>query len=133
LENTSPHQPPRILIVEDDADLVETYTDLLEAHGYAVLSVLRAADAIQMITRQKPALVILDLNLPGEPGSIVLNFVRGYAPVADTRIIVATGHPEALQKSRFISASADAILTKPVSNQQLLATIRSLLNTAVSS
>lgn len=109
-----------ILIVEDDLDLVETYTDLLEAKRFKVMSVLRAADAIQLITRNKPDIIILDLNLPGESGVVVISFVRRYPPIASTRIIVATGHPEMIQRTSHICSKVDAILTKPVSNETLL-------------
>jgi CheY-like chemotaxis protein len=118
----------KILIVEDDIDLVETYTDLLEPQGYTVLSVLRSADAIQMATRQKPDVIILDLNLPGDSGGMVLNFVRRYPPIANTKIIVATGQPDMINTALYVSDKADAILTKPISNQTLLDTIRNLLN-----
>lgn len=110
----------KILIVEDDADLVETYTDLLEAKQIEVMSVPRAADAIRLITRNKPDIIILDLNLPGESGVVVVDFVRGYAPIADTKIIVATGYPERIQKTSYIFSKIDAILTKPISNDILL-------------
>ena len=110
----------KILIVEDDLDLVETYTDLLEAKQYSVMSVPRASEAIQLITRNKPDVIILDLNLPGESGTVVVNFVRGYRPIADTRIIVATGHPEIIQKTSYLCSKIDAILTKPISNETLL-------------
>jgi two-component system phosphoglycerate transport system response regulator PgtA len=109
-----------ILIVEDDLDLVETYTDLLEAKQFKVMSVLRAADAIQLVTRNRPDIIILDLNLPGESGTVVIRFVRGYPPIASTKIIVATGHPEIIQKTGYICSQIDAILTKPVSNETLL-------------
>jgi CheY-like chemotaxis protein len=113
----------KILIVEDDLDLVETYTDLLEAHGHSITAVPRASEAIKIITQHKPAIIILDLNLPGEPGGLVINFIRGYKPVANTKIIVATGHPEMMSGANFIVSKVDAVLTKPVSNRQLLALI----------
>lgn len=118
----------KILIVEDDLDLVETYTDLLEGHGYTVISVLRASDAIQIATRQKPSLIILDLNLPGDSGGMVLNFVRRYPPIAKTKIIVATGQPDMINTAAYVSDKADAVLTKPISNHILLETIHDLLN-----
>ncbi len=118
----------KILIVEDDVDLVETYTDLLEAQGYVVISVLRAADAIQVTTRQKPHLIILDLNLPGDSGGLVLNFVRRYPPIAKTKIIVATGQPDMINSNLYVADKADAILTKPITNQTLLDTIYDLFN-----
>ena len=113
----------KILIVEDDLDLVETYTDLLEAKQFNVMSVPRASDAIMLITRNKPDVIILDLNLPGESGTVVVNFVRGYHPIADTRIIVATGHPEIIQGTGYLCSKIDAILTKPISNETLLKTL----------
>jgi CheY-like chemotaxis protein len=118
----------KILIVEDDLDLVETYTDLLEGHGYAVVSVLRAADAIQAATRLKPSLIILDLNLPGDSGGMVLNFVRRYPPIAKTKIIVATGQPDMINTAAYVSDKADAVLTKPIPNNILLETIHDLLD-----
>jgi len=117
----------KILIVEDDVDLVETYTDLLEPQGYNVISVLRAADAIQAATRQKPHLIILDLNLPGDSGGLVLNFVRRYPPIAKTRIVIVTGQPDMINSNLYVADKADAILTKPIANQKLLETINSLL------
>src|SRR5688500_15751133 len=116
----------KALIVEDDLDLVETYTDLLEAHGYCVISVLRAADAIQAATRERPDLIILDLNLPGDSGGLVLNFVRRYPPIAQTKIIVATGRPEMIP-ALYAAHRADAILTKPIANQKLIHTLDTLL------
>lgn len=121
----------KILIVEDDLDLVETYTDLLEAQGHSVISVPRASEAIQNVVRCRPALIILDLNLPGEPGGLVINFVRGYKPLAHTKIIVATGHPEMVSSTNFIASKVDAVLTKPVANEQLLKLISQCMGEAL--
>ena len=122
----------KILIVEDDLDLVETYTDLLEAKQFQVMSVLRAADAIRRITRDKPDIIILDLNLPGDCGVVVITFVRNYPAIAKTKIIVATGHPDIMQRAGFVSRQVDAILTKPVSNNALLEMIDNFLLPAAS-
>ncbi len=121
----------KILIVEDDIDLVETYTDLLEAQGHQIISVPRASQAIQNVVRFRPNLIILDLNLPGEPGGLVINFVRGYKPLAGTKIIVATGHPEMMGNTNFIASKVDALLTKPVSNDQLLKLINQCMDEAL--
>ena len=116
----------KILIVEDDLDLVATYMDLLEPQGYCVTSVLRVADAIQVVTRQKPHLIILDLNLPGDSGSLFLNFVRRYPPIAKTKIILATGRPDMITTAEYVSNKVDAILTKPIPNLKLLETLSEL-------
>jgi DNA-binding response OmpR family regulator len=113
----------KILIVEDDLDLVETYTDLLEAQNHTVTSVLKASEAIRMLTNQKLDVVILDLNLPGDSGVIVINFIRSYKPISALRIIVASGHSDMLNQMKYVSSRVDAILSKPISNQELLALI----------
>lgn len=114
---------PNVLIVEDDADLVETYTDLLEMHDCAVTSTPRANDAITLISRVRPNIVLLDLNLAGYSGAVVINLIRGYPLLKDTKIVVITGHPEMLQGTRD-AARVDLILSKPVSNDQLIDVIR---------
>ena len=112
----------KILIVEDDADLVETYTDLLEMHHYSVTSAPKALDAIKLVTRFKPSIVLLDLNLAGHSGTVVIDLIRGYTPLKNTKIVVITGHPELMQNNKH-AARVDLILSKPVSNDQLLKTI----------
>lgn len=112
----------KILIVEDDADLVETYTDLLEMHHHSVTSTAKALEAIKLVTRIKPSIVLLDLNLAGHPGTVVIDLIRGYPPLKNTKIVVITGHPELLSNNRG-ARLVDLILNKPVSNEQLLQTI----------
>ena len=112
----------KILIVEDDADLVEAYTDLLEAHDYSVTSTAKATDAVALVTRLKPKVVLLDLNLAGHSGTIVINMVRGYQFLKNTKIVVITGHPEMLQQS-IDGARVDLVLSKPITNQKLLETV----------
>ena len=113
----------KILIVEDDADLVETYTDLLETHHHSVTSAPKALDAIKLVTRFKPSIVLLDLNLAGHSGIVVIDLIRGYIPLRNTKIVVITGHPELLQNNKQ-AARVDLILSKPVTNEQLLKTIQ---------
>ena len=113
---------PKILIVEDDADLVETYTDFLEMMHHSVMSVTKANDAITAVTRFKPSIVLLDLNLAGYSGTIVVNMIRSYQALKDTKIVVITGHPEMLKDGRD-SSRVDLVLSKPISNEQLLETV----------
>ena len=112
----------KILIVDDDADLVETYTDLLELHDHLVMSTPKAIEAIKIVTRFKPNIVLLDLNLAGHSGMVVISIIRHYEPLKNTKIVVITGHPELLHNSSR-ATGVDLVLSKPVSNEQLLATI----------
>lgn len=115
----------KILIVEDDEDLVETYTDLLEINHHSVIAVTKAMDAISLVMRLKPNIVLLDLNLAGYSGTVVINMIRDYQSLKDTKIVVITGHPEMLKGSRELSR-VDLVLSKPVSNEQLLETVKQL-------
>lgn len=119
---------PTILIIEDDTDLVDTYTDLLETKGYVTKTASNAADAIQLTTRIKPPIVILDLGLPGGSGTDILDFIRSYKPTENTKVMVVTGHSE--MTNLGVVDKADLVLSKPVSNEQLLAMIERLLRLA---
>ncbi len=112
----------KILIVEDDSDLAETYTDLLEMHHHSVVCVSKANDAIDLVRQFEPDVVFLDLNLAGYPGTIVIRTIRDYEPLRNTKIVIVTGHPEILDYHNDISR-VDLILIKPVSNEQLLETV----------
>ena len=116
-----------ILIVEDDLDLVESYVDLLTAAGHSVTFVLRAAEAFRAISRNPPDLILLDLNLPGDSGLVVINFVRSWHMLRKCKIIVATGHIEMLKNSSMISNRVDQILEKPISNIELVEIITTLI------
>lgn len=115
----------KILVVEDDADLAETYTDLLGARGYTTSSASNVADAIQLAVSTEPSAVILDLSLPGSSGLGVLDFIRSYKPLQNTMVLVVTGHSE-MTNSGLVD-KADLVLSKPVTNDQLLAMIERLL------
>lgn len=112
----------KILIVEDDTDLVETYTDLLEAHHHTVTCVDNANEARDLVKQLEPAIVFLDLNLVGYPGTILIRTIRDYEALQNTKIVVITGHPEMLEYHKDI-ARVDLVLTKPIANEQLLATV----------
>jgi DNA-binding response OmpR family regulator len=122
----------KILIVEDDRDLVESYTDLLEAHHHQVTSVGKASEVVPILSRLWPDLIILDLNLPGASGVVVISLVRNYQRMAKTKIIIVTGYPELLESRNYISSRVDFIMRKPFQNETLIAKIDELLSLSVS-
>lgn len=119
----------KILIVEDDADLVETYKDLLEMHQHSVATVGKVNEAIPLVMWFKPHIVLLDLNLAGHSGTVMINIIRRSQPLKDTKIVVITGHPELLKGSPD-GERVDMVLSKPISNEQLLTTINQFSNKA---
>ncbi len=120
----------KILIVEDDADLVETYSDLLSACNFQVTSATTARDAIAVVTKLLPDIILLDLNLPDNSGEVVISLVRQYQRLAHTKIIVASGFPEMLGQRNYISLRVDLVLRKPIQNDTLLQRISELVHPA---
>jgi DNA-binding response OmpR family regulator len=103
----------KILIVDDERDLVDAYVRLLERSGHRCLGAFNANEAIQTIDAESPDLVITDLSLPDTSGIEIIRHVR--AKSAHTPIIVMSGHntPELNEAAR--AAGANVSLLKPVS------------------
>jgi len=110
-----------ILIVEDDLDLAETYADLLQAHQHSVVMATTVSAALKLIEAAKPAIIILDLNLPDNSGFAIIKHVHKNAP-NEIRLIIISGHSE-MARQADLATSSDLVLNKPVSNDQLLTLI----------
>ena len=103
----------KILIVDDERDLVDAYMRLLERAGHRCFGAFDASEAIQLIDAESPDLVITDLSLPDTSGIEVVRHIRSKSK--DTPIIVMSGHntPELNQAAH--AAGASMSLLKPVS------------------
>jgi len=115
----------RILIVEDDARLAELTRDYLESQGLAVAIQADGRRAVSQILAERPALVVLDLMLPGESGFAICKRVReqGY----DGPILMLTARTDDLDQVQGLEMGADDYVCKPVRPVVLLARIRALL------
>lgn len=118
----------KILIVEDDADLVETYTDLLETRGHSVHWASRISEANNYLASVQPEIVTLDLNLPGNSGSDTSAFIQTARALTHCKIIVISGHAEMMFGQDWMG-EVDLILTKPVDNYQFVTMVDRLLST----
>ncbi len=110
-----------ILVIEDDARLAELLVNLLRNDGYTVDSESRGDQAVSRILDESPALVILDINLPGKNGFAVCREVR---PRYSGRIIMLTARGEEVDEVIGLEAGADDYLAKPVAPRRLLARVR---------
>jgi len=108
---------PSVLIVEDDQDVAELYSHVLESSGFTT-EILRTGEAaLARLAATAPGLVVLDLNLPPHvSGADVLHHIRADPRLAETRVIVVTGHPDLADTVRD---QADLVLLKPVDVSQL--------------
>ncbi len=119
----------RILVVDDDPALRRTLRANLAARGYDVLAVETGEDALVAVAAQVPALVILDLMLPGLSGLDVCQALRAQSAVP---ILVLSARGEGATKVRALDLGADDYLTKPFGIDELLARVRAQLRRAVS-
>jgi len=106
---------PLAYIVEDDQQLNHLFGLTLKA-DFDLIQVYDGSQALAHLERRAPALIVLDMNLPGVSGAKVLEFVRADERFTRTRVILATA--DALQADA-LSDQADIVLLKPVSPTQL--------------
>ncbi len=117
----------KILVVDDEAVLVETIAYNLEQAGYAVVTAADGASALEAAQREKPDLIILDLMLPEMDGLEVCRQLRREGNTATTPIMMLTAKGEEIDKVVGLEVGADDYVTKPFGRRELLARVRALL------
>jgi len=117
----------KILIVDDDQDLLRGLNIRLSSCGYKVAFAADAISALSMARKEEPDLVILDIGLPGGDGFAVMQRMSSLGGLAAIPIIILTGRASFANQQRALSAGAQAFLQKPVDNDVLLAAIGNAL------
>jgi len=117
----------KILVVDDEPDLVELVKDVLERNDYSVISARNADLAIKKIRESKPDLIILDLNLPGIGGIEVCRILKEDRKTSSIPIIMLTVKSTETDKIAGLEAGADDYMTKPFSTAELVARTRAVL------
>jgi len=120
----------KILVVDDEAVLVEMIAYNLEQAGYQVTTMADGASALQATQRETPDLVILDLMLPGMDGLEVCRQLRRESNTATTPIVMLTARGDEIDKVVGLEVGADDYITKPFGRRELLARVRALLRRA---
>jgi DNA-binding response OmpR family regulator len=119
-----------ILIVEDEPGVVVAIQFLMEQQGHNVLVAKRGEDALDMIYKYKPDLVLLDIMLPGISGWEVCEIVRLNPDFRDVKILFLTARGDEAEITKGLALGADAYITKPFSNDQLVASVNAILENA---
>jgi len=117
----------RILVVDDDRDIVRLVRSYLEKAGYQVLTAYDGESALHVLRSEKPQLLILDLMLPDRDGWDVARLVRADANIAATPIIMLTARVEDTDKIMGLEIGADDYITKPFNPREVVARVRALL------
>ncbi|MET0303467.1 MAG: response regulator [Microbacteriaceae bacterium] len=113
----------KIVIADDDPQILRALRITLSAHGYDVTTASDGRAALDAIGRTHPDLVVLDLGMPGLSGVEVIQAVRGWSAVP---ILVVSGRTESWDKVESLDAGADDYVTKPFAVDELLARLRAL-------
>ncbi|HEY1304414.1 MAG TPA: response regulator transcription factor [Vicinamibacterales bacterium] len=114
----------RILVVDDEPNIIATIAPLLRARGYEVFSAMTGGAALDAVGRDKPDLIVLDLGLPDIDGAEVCRRVREGSSVP---ILVLSARGAEGDKVKALDAGADDYVTKPFGTEELLARIRAAL------
>ena len=117
----------KILIVDDDKDVLRGLTVRLKANGYNVVLAADGYSAISAARKEKPDVIILDIGLPAGDGFSVMERLGSLLPLAVIPIIILTARDISGNKERALNAGAQAFLQKPIDNDVLLETIRKVL------
>jgi two-component system alkaline phosphatase synthesis response regulator PhoP len=118
---------PRILMVDDEKDIVDLVAYNLEKEGYETLKALDGEKALQLVRTKTPDLVVLDLMLPGIQGLEVCKRIRKDPETAFIPIIMLTAKGAEIDKIVGLEVGADDYITKPFSVKELLARIKAVL------
>jgi DNA-binding response OmpR family regulator len=117
----------RILVVDDDKQIVRLVQSYLEQAGYMVLTAYDGAAALRTIRTERPDLVVLDLMLPDQDGWSITRTVRADASQADLPIIMLTARIEDTDKIVGLEIGADDYIAKPFNPRELVARVRAVL------
>ncbi len=120
----------RILVIDDDRDLVDVLTYVLQREGFLVLSAYDGEAGWRRYQDDHPNLVILDINMPGIDGIEVCRRIRG---VGTTPVVMLTARTEESDIVRALGIGADDYVTKPFSPRQLVARVKAILRRASAS
>jgi len=113
----------KVLVADDDPQLVRALRITLAAHGYEVEAAADGASAIALVAERRPDLVLLDLGMPQRDGVEVIHTLRRWTSVP---IIVVSGRTGSADKVEALDAGADDFVTKPFQVDELLARVRAL-------
>ncbi|MGD1881318.1 MAG: response regulator transcription factor [Paracoccaceae bacterium] len=117
----------RVLLVEDELNIVEAIRFLLSREGWQVETHVDGATAIEKIREGRPDLVVLDYMLPGKNGMDILTELRADSDFSDLPILMLTARGQSKDRAQAERAGVSRFMTKPFSNTEVLNAVRDLV------
>jgi len=120
----------RILLVEDETNILEAIAFILSREGWEVKGHGKGETALEEIERQSPDMLVLDVMLPGRSGLDILRALRAATATKHLPVLMLTAKGQAKDRDLAMALGANAFLTKPFSNSELVETLHSLARQA---
>jgi len=117
-----------ILIVEDNQMNAKLLRDVLGAQGYEIEEAVMAEDGIEIARARVPALILMDIQLPGMSGIEALQELKKDASTDTIPVIAVTASVMPMERSEILDAGFDGYQSKPISVRDLIAEVRRLLD-----
>jgi two-component system cell cycle response regulator DivK len=119
-----------ILIVEDNPQSLKLLRDILQIKGYQTIEAETGEEGVRLARERQPALILMDIQLPGINGIEALQRLRADPVTSATPVIAVTASVMTQDRSRIMAAGFNGFQSKPISVNQLLATVRETLDKA---
>jgi two-component system, cell cycle response regulator DivK len=120
----------RILIVEDHSLNMELVVDLMEAAGYSVLQAQAAERGIVLAREERPALILMDVGLPGIDGLTATAALKSDPRTRDIPVVALTSHAMKGDRERILAAGCDGYITKPIDTRRFPRTVAEFIRPA---
>ena len=127
--NLSDGVQPRVLVVDDEPDIVAALTGALAYRGYAVSTAQDGPEALQQVKAARPHVVLLDINMPGMDGLEVLRHLRAFDP--EVGVIMVSGNGDEATRQTALTLGAADFLRKPMRLQEVERSVAGRLVTRV--
>ena len=122
--------PKKLLVADDEPNIVISLEYLMKREGYDVLVATDGNQALETIRREQPALVLLDVMMPGKTGFEVCQAVRADPALDGVRILMLTAKGRETDVGKGLALGANAYMTKPFSTRELVQKVTELLEAA---
>ena len=120
----------KILIVDDEPNIVLSLEYLMKREGYEVILARDGHEALEMLRRERPHLVLLDVMMPKKTGFEVCQELRSDEALRDTKVLMLTAKGRDTDVAKGMALGASAYMTKPFSTRELVEKVRELLGTS---
>jgi DNA-binding response OmpR family regulator len=120
----------KVLIADDEPNIVISLEYLMKRAGYQVLVARDGQEALDLLRRERPRLVLLDVMMPKKSGHEVCQELRADDQIKDTLVLMLTAKGRDTDVDKGLGVGADAYMTKPFSTKELVAKVAQMLDAA---